>query len=123
MKVLKNLQLKTLVLGPVSTNCYLLKNRESGALLIIDPADRPERIRQEITELQGEPEAILLTHGHFDHIGAVSDLKRFYGIPVFALDVEEEVLSDPEKNLTCWNGGGYTLEPDRFLTDQDRLIL
>ncbi|MCC8066569.1 MAG: MBL fold metallo-hydrolase [Clostridiales bacterium] len=120
---MKNLQLESLVLGSVSTNCYLVKNQETGALLIIDPADHAERIMQKITEMGGLPEAILLTHGHFDHIGAAAELKSRYGIPICAPDKEREVLSDSGKNLTRWNGNGYTLQADQFLHDGEKLVL
>ncbi|MCD7736499.1 MAG: MBL fold metallo-hydrolase, partial [Lachnospiraceae bacterium] len=120
---MKDLQLETLVLGPVSTNCYLAKNRTSGALLIIDPADQAGLIAQKAAAMGGTPEAILLTHAHFDHIGAAQELKCRYDIPICALDREREVLSDAEKNLTCWNGRGYTLQADRYFRDLELVNL
>ncbi|MCD8338338.1 MAG: MBL fold metallo-hydrolase [Lachnospiraceae bacterium] len=120
---MNQLQLETLVLGPVSTNCYLAKNRETGALLIIDPADRADAIARRITGMGAAPEAILLTHGHFDHIGAAMELKKRFGIPICALDKEQEVLSDPVKNLTFWNGSGYGLTADRYFADGDEATL
>ncbi|MCD7834754.1 MAG: MBL fold metallo-hydrolase [Lachnospiraceae bacterium] len=120
---MNQLQLETLVLGPVRTNCYLAKNRSSGALLILDPADRADDIVRKITAMGGKPEAILLTHGHFDHIGAAMELKSRYEIPICALDKEQEVLSDPVKNLTYWSGSGYGLKADRYFTDGEELLL
>ncbi|MCD8398873.1 MAG: MBL fold metallo-hydrolase [Lachnospiraceae bacterium] len=119
---MKQLQLETLVLGPVSTNCYLAKNRDTGALLIIDPADRADVIARKIAGMGGTPEAILLTHGHFDHIGAALELKNRFEIPICALDKEQEVLSDPVKNLTYWNGSGYGLRADRYLEEGEELL-
>ena len=72
------------VLGMVSTNTWFLKNKETGALLIIDPADQPLLIQQKITAMEGKPEAILLTHGHFDHMMAADAVRSMYGIPVLA---------------------------------------
>lgn len=121
---MKKLQLKSLVLGPVSTNCYLAMNKETRALLIVDPADAPERIVQAVTEMKATPEAILLTHGHFDHIGAAEALREQYHIPVCALEQEREVLEDAEKNLTgSWMGRGYTLQPDRWFADGEQTVL
>lgn len=120
---MNQLQLETLVLGPVSTNCYLAKNRVFGAMLIIDPADRADAIARKISGMGGKPEAILLTHGHFDHIGAAQELKTRYGVPICALEKEQEVLSDPVKNLTCWNGSGYGLTADRLFADGEKLLL
>ncbi|MCD7714886.1 MAG: MBL fold metallo-hydrolase [Lachnospiraceae bacterium] len=120
---MENLQLESLVLGMVSTNSYLAKNKVTGELLIIDPADQPERLAQKISAMDGTPAAILLTHGHFDHIGAAAALKEKYGIPICALKEEEEVLSDAQKNLTAWSGNGYTLAADRYFRDGETITL
>ncbi len=123
MRSLKDLQLETMVLGMVSTNCYLAKNRGTGELLIIDPADNADHIARKISGLGGKPAAILLTHGHFDHIGAAEELKERYRIPVCALEEEREVLEDAGKNLTGWNGAGYTLRVDRFFKNKETITL
>lgn len=106
-----------MVLGMVSTNCYFVKNVQTGAMLIIDPADHAGRIIDKVNAMGGRPEAVLLTHGHFDHMGAAQELKEHYGIPVCALDREVEVLQSVTKNLTTWGGSGYTLTPDRLFHD------
>ena len=62
------LELQQMVLGPVYTNCYFLKNKETGEALIVDPADSPKRIFQKVEDMGAKPVGILLTHGHFDHI-------------------------------------------------------
>lgn len=116
---MKKLQIETMVLGMVSTNCYLVKNKETNAVLIVDPADAPERIISRIEAMDGRPEAVLLTHGHFDHIGAADALREKYEIPVLALDAEQEVLEDSSKNLTSMAGGAYTVKADRFLHDKE----
>lgn len=120
---MKDFQIESLVLGMMGTNCYLARNRETGAMLIIDPADTPEQIHDKVRRLEGTPEAVLLTHGHFDHIGAAEAIRQRYGIPVFALDKEREVLEDPGKNLSAMFGAGYTLKADRYLRDGDVLEL
>ncbi len=121
---MKNMELESLVLGMVATNCYLARNKETGELLIIDPAEDPETIEQKITEMDGTPVAILLTHGHFDHIGAARALKERYGIPICALEEEKEVLGDIGKNMTDWSGGaGYTIVPDRCFQDGEQVKL
>ena len=83
---MKNSELQTCVLGSVSTNCYLLKNKNTGELLIVDPADHAQEIFSRIREMQAKPAAILLTHGHYDHILAVEDVKKEYQIPVYACE-------------------------------------
>ncbi len=66
------------------SNCYLLKNKETGELIIVDPADCPEKIERKISRMNGKPVAILLTHGHFDHILAAQAVKEKYNIPIYA---------------------------------------
>ncbi len=117
------LEIRPLVLGMMPTNGYLVKNRETGELLLIDPAAEAQRIVSEIEQMQGKPAAILLTHGHFDHIGAVEALREQYRIPVYALDAEQEVLEDPVKNLTQMIRHSAVLKADHFLHDGQELEL
>lgn len=113
------LQIVTLVLGMVRTNCYLAKNTESGELLIVDPADDAERIIRKIGEMQARPAVILLTHGHFDHIGAADALREEYGIPICTLEEERTILERETYNLSAMYGRGYTVKADHFFHDGD----
>ena len=67
---MKNLILRGIVVGPVQTNCYFLKNKETAEILIVDPGAQEERIEAALAKLGGKPAGILLTHGHYDHICA-----------------------------------------------------
>ncbi|MHC5247984.1 MBL fold metallo-hydrolase [Enterococcus sp. LJL90] len=89
------LQIKT---GIAEENCYLVSNEEN--LLIIDPGEDALVISEEIKKLQRKPIAILLTHTHYDHIGAVEDLRALYHIPVYVSPLEQAWLSDPLLNLS-----------------------
>lgn len=73
---MKRLDLQKCIVGSVFTNCYFLKNKETEEMLIVDPGDNADRIEQKVLEMQGRPVAILLTHGHFDHILATEEIKR-----------------------------------------------
>ena len=120
---MKKAIIKSMVLGPVATNCILIKNSETKELLIVDPADQAGDISQAVTLLDGQPVGILLTHGHFDHIGAVDDLRDLYDIPVFACREEADVLEDPELNLSAaWNESCST-HADRLLDDGEKFTL
>lgn len=114
---MKKLELQKCIVGSVSTNCYLLKNKETGEMLIIDPGDNAGKIEQKILEMQGKPMAILLTHGHFDHILAAEEIRKKYNIPIYADQKEEKTLQDARINLTAYQGNGYTLKADVYLTD------
>ena len=112
------LELQQMVLGPVYTNCYFLKNKETGETLIVDRADSPKRIFQKVEEMGAKPVGILLTHGHFDHVTAMEELRRDLGVPVYACEQEQAVLADPDKNLSVqFQGGGLHLKADMLLKD------
>ena len=112
------LELQQMVLGPVYTNCYFLKNKETGETLIVDPADSPKRIFQKVEDMGAKPVGILLTHGHFDHVTAMEELRRDLGVPVYACEQEQAVLADPDKNLSVqFQGGGLHLKADMLLKD------
>ena len=70
-----------------------------------------------VLEMQGRPVAILLTHGHFDHILAAEEIKKKYNIPIYACAKEEKTLQDPRINLTAFHMSSYTLKADVYLTD------
>ena len=120
---MKNLELQKCILGPVYTNCYLLKNKETGELIIVDPADCPEKIEMKISRMNGKPVAILLTHGHFDHILAAQAVKEKYNISIYACRQEEEMLREPSINMTVHYGQGCSIVPDVFLEDLDVIRL
>jgi glyoxylase-like metal-dependent hydrolase (beta-lactamase superfamily II) len=68
------LKIHTLPLGDYQTNCYIIRESDSKTCAIIDPGDHPEQVLTQVRSLGLEIEAILLTHGHFDHVGAVEAL-------------------------------------------------
>ena len=78
---MKKLELQKCIVGSVYTNCYFLKNKENGELLIVDPGDAADTIERKVSEMQGKPVGILLTHGHFDHIMAADEVRKKYNIP------------------------------------------
>ena len=106
-------------LGMLSTNCYVVENPDSQKVLIVDPGDSPLEIERQIDEIDGDPEAILLTHGHFDHMLAADALRKKYHIPVYVHEKEQHLLGDPKKNLSgLWskpytNAGGQNRKRGR----------
>ncbi|MGM0124328.1 metallo-beta-lactamase [Enterococcus sp. AZ194] len=84
--------------GPIQENCYLISNDK--ALLIVDPGEDAKQIITEITRIGQQPVAILLTHTHYDHIGAVEEIRQHYKIPVYVSPLEQAWLSNPMMNLS-----------------------
>lgn len=78
-------------LGMHQANCYIVTHDQD--VLIIDPGARPERIKTYLSE-SAKVTAILLTHGHFDHFGAVDELVKIYGCPVYLAEEDEELLTN-----------------------------
>ena len=115
--------IKSMVLGPVQTNCYFLINDETKEVLIIDPADNAAGIEGWIREEGLEPRAILLTHGHFDHILGVEGLRKAFDIPVYAGKNEADVLKDPRKNVSPMLGRSVSVSADRLLSDNEIFTL
>ncbi|TDM15535.1 MBL fold metallo-hydrolase [Macrococcus bovicus] len=90
------MKVHVLSLGPIQTNCYIIERDTS--LLIVDPGAEFEKISTLINQLNKKVEAILLTHTHFDHIGAVDELAAALDVKVYVADEEKYWLSDPEAN-------------------------
>ena len=92
-----NMDVERIVVGPVATNCYLL--HKDGHIILIDPGDSSRAIIRRM-EKYGSFRllAILLTHGHFDHINAVDALVEKYHCPVYACQDDEKMLRDRRYN-------------------------
>lgn len=75
------MEIERLVVGQLQTNCYLASCPKTKEVVIIDPADEGDFISQKILDLNLKPKAILATHGHFDHVLAVMELKLNFRIP------------------------------------------
>ena len=71
-----------MVVGPVSTNCYFLVNDELKEVVIVDPGAHAGRIKSYVAQESLKPVAILLTHGHFDHMMAAEELRKEYKVAV-----------------------------------------
>lgn len=111
------------MLGLVGTNCYFVINAETKEVLIFDPGDAADKIIGIIEKEGLHPRAILLTHGHFDHIMAVNDLIKKYDIPVYAHEDETMILKDPTMNASAMIGAAVSITPTKLLKDEEELTL
>lgn len=89
------LEVESFTVGPVAENAHLLRLAGSDSAVIVDPGDESERLLAAIAAAGVELEAILLTHTHFDHIGAVADIAEATGAPVYCPAAEAGILADP----------------------------
>lgn len=118
------IRVDTKVVGPVSTNCYFFINEEFKEAVIVDPGDEAQKLADHMTRFGLQPVAILLTHGHFDHIMAAKALKEAYDVPVYACAKEKELLNSSKKNLSKgFVRMDFTLDADVYCKEGDEFYL
>jgi glyoxylase-like metal-dependent hydrolase (beta-lactamase superfamily II) len=110
--------------GPVAENCWIARRDGSDRALMIDPGDEPDRLEAAVAQLGITVEAILLTHCHFDHVGAVAPLARATGAPVYCPKLEVPVLADI-MSFVPWAGFGpfESYDADEILEGGEKLEL
>ena len=91
--------------GPVQENCFLIRRDGSDRALIIDPGEEAPKLLRAIEELGVTLDAILLTHTHFDHVGAVAPIAKATGAEVWVPEIEKPVLADI-MSFVPWPGFG-----------------
>ncbi|SDK81051.1 MBL fold metallo-hydrolase [Lacicoccus qingdaonensis] len=92
------MNVKTLSLGQLGTNCYVISNGEE--VLIVDPAAEAEVIFEAVEEINLPVTGILLTHAHYDHIGALDEVQQKYDTDVYMASEEKEWIGDPNLNMS-----------------------
>jgi len=120
---MSGLDVSAFTVGPVQENAYIVSPAGSKRALMIDPGEEAERLLDAARALGVEIEAILVTHCHFDHIGAVAEVARATGAPVYCPEIERGVLAD----IPSWTPPGFgpfeSYEADRTVAGGERLSL
>lgn len=115
---MSDFRIKTCPVGQLGTNCYVMYRESFKKAVIVDPGGDGAHILDMCRELSLIPEAVLLTHGHFDHILAVSDIKEaFPEAKIIAGDQEKGLLTDPAVNLSSSFGKACRVEADEYAED------
>jgi len=110
--------------GPIAENCFLFGKKGSDRALIVDPGDEAERILGAVDELGVTIDGILLTHTHFDHIGAVAPVAMATGAPVWCPEIEVPVLADINSFVPWPEFGPYeSYEADHTVSGGEKLEL
>jgi len=117
------MDIRMFTVGPVAENCFVFRQDGGEHALVVDPGDEAERLLGVIEELGVNVEAILLTHTHFDHVGAVAPLARATGAPVYCPQIEVPVLADIMSYT--WPGFGpyESYDADETVAGGERLDL
>ncbi|MDI6800588.1 MAG: MBL fold metallo-hydrolase [Thermodesulfovibrionales bacterium] len=112
--------IKNIVVGPLEVNCFIIADEISKKAVVIDPGDEPDRIMDIIRDKGLGVEHIICTHGHFDHVGAVSDLKKETGAKFLMHRDELEIYRAAKDMAAFW---GFEMddiiEPDDFVKEGD----
>lgn len=119
------IDVRMFTVGPVQENCFIVRAKESDRAVIVDPGDEAERILQAVQALGIETvEAILLTHTHFDHIGAVAPVAKATGALVYCPELETRVLANI-MDYVPWPGFGpfESYDADHTVTGGETLEL
>lgn len=117
------MKVEKFVIGIIGTNCYLVINEENNEAVIIDPAACPGYFVDHIKSGGIDVKAILLTHGHFDHILGIDDLRKEFEVPVYACEAEKPLLTDADINGSRTYTPGYEYHDALYLKDGEKVNL
>jgi glyoxylase-like metal-dependent hydrolase (beta-lactamase superfamily II) len=115
------METRCVTVGPLQENCWIVRRDDSERALVIDPGDEAERLIEEIGQLTVE--AILLTHTHFDHVGAVAALARHTQAPVYCPKLEVPILQDINSYVFPGFGPFESYDPEETVEGGERLTL
>jgi hydroxyacylglutathione hydrolase len=121
---MSGLDARAFTVGPVKENTYIIRSDAAARrAVIVDPGEEPERLLEAASTLEVEIEAILITHCHFDHIGAVAPVARVTGAPVYCPVIERGVLADVMRWVPPGFGPFESYQADHTVAGGERLTL
>jgi len=123
-QVFNRFTMEVLPLGPLETNCYILTETVSGQCVVVDPAEEAEFLISHMAAQSIQCRQIVLTHGHYDHIGALSALAEATGAEVAIHKLDHPMLLEPASNFSSLMGENYRYDkPVKLLSDGDTIAV
>ncbi|MHC4556701.1 MAG: MBL fold metallo-hydrolase [Planctomycetota bacterium] len=118
------MKIDRLILGAYETNCYILRNNDAANdCLVIDPGLEAGKLIDFLKQEKLNPVAVVLTHGHIDHIAGLAVLRnQFPDIKVYIHKLDAEMLTEPQTNLSAMTGAAFRTEPEDFSLEEQSLI-
>ena len=120
------IDIKVVTVGPVMTNCFLLTDKATGDMAVVDPGDKSGSLINEINNAPGELKYVILTHGHYDHIGFAAQLADMFSVRIICGKLTNEFLNDNYLNHSALHPDIPDIEPfnaDILLSDGDTFKL
>lgn len=117
-----NLWIDSITVGPFGVNCYVIVNSQTQDCWLIDPGAEAEEITHWLQKKNLHPKTIIVTHGHGDHIGAVSELMKTYNSEFWCGEFEEEMLYNPLLNFSSHFGTPIVAPKSTRLLTHDEII-
>ena len=111
------LKIGRIVMGMCQTNCYFVYEEGKDRVLLFDPADKGSYIYSALKDKGFTVGAILLTHGHFDHIWGVEEIRELSGAKVYAYEKEKELCEDASLNVSKGAGRACVVKADQYVKD------
>ncbi len=117
------LKIGRIVLGVCQTNCYFVYREGEHDVIFFDPADDGMYIKNTLEKSGFHVAAILLTHGHFDHIWGCSKLRQLTGAPVYAPAIEQDLLESAQLNCSELAGRACSVKPNFYVKGDEVLSI
>lgn len=117
------LKIGRMMLGICQTNCYFVYREGTKDVILFDPADKGEYIYEVLQKHDLHVAAILLTHGHFDHIWGSKALRDLSSARIYAYEEEKDVCESADLNVSAQAGRAYTVKADTYLKDGEEITI
>lgn len=118
------IEIKIFEVTPLATNCCYLVDKETGKSAVADPGDRSEKLIEQIKKDGGKLEYVLLTHGHYDHLGFAKELADMFSAKIVTGEKDSDFLEKSELNLSFYHGLKFVpFKADKLLADGEEFKL